>query len=125
MKGCPWGKESDQQWGIGDGNWGLETGTGDRHNGKLETTPSFLEFFLDFPSPQLELTNQPACLPSHTPVPTPVLDPSVLAEMGDTCTNGTHPPSIQAFSPPFMSSFLQTTVSRVWPLPTRPLDHSQ
>lgn len=45
MKAAHGEKESDQQWGIGDGNWRLETGTGDRHSGKLETTPSFLEFF--------------------------------------------------------------------------------
>lgn len=65
MKAAHGEKESDQQWGIGDGNWRLETGTGDRHCGKLETTPSFLDFFLEFPSPQLELTNQPARSPSH------------------------------------------------------------
>lgn len=50
MKAAHGEKESDQQWGIGDGNWRLETGTGDRHNGKLETTPSFLASSSSFSS---------------------------------------------------------------------------
>lgn len=110
---CPWGRVRSA---VGNGNWRRDGRRVQRETGDDD---SFLDLLvLNFPSPQLELTNQPARSRLATPATTPVLDPSVLAEMGDTCTNGTHPPEIQALPPSFMSIFLQTTVSRVWPSPT-------
>lgn len=110
---------------ISSGEWKLETGrdTGITGNWRRRCD-SFLEH--SQLSESSTRTDQPTSpLRLATPATTPVLDPSVLAEMGDTCTNGTHPPAIQALSPSFMSCLLQTTASRVWPSPTHVLDQEE
>lgn len=109
---------------VGDGEWNLETGTG--ITGNWRRSDSLLPFSsprLSESSNSVRPTNQPARL--ATPATTPVLDPSVLAEMGDTRTNGTHPPAIQALPPSLMRAlfFCRQTfrLSRVCQSPTRQL----
>lgn len=102
---CPWGKESDQQCTCGE--WGQDgtRDTGITGNWR-RLNDSFLPRSLPLPLPESSpRLDQPARQPAQLALsPTPVVDPSVLAEMGDVCTNGTHPPEIQALSPSFTSS---------------------
>lgn len=99
---------------VGDGEWRRETGDGYNGGNWRRVLPANATS-LNFPSPQLDLTNHSSPL-AERPLTLPLSwTQSVLAEMGDTCTNGTHPPEIQALTASSMSSSLQTTVSRVWP----------